>query len=228
MLSPLLANIVLHELDRYLESQGRHFVRYADDFVICVRSTSAARRMKANVTRFLEKRLKLSINHDKSRVVSSQQLEFLGFEFRGTKIVWSDKALHRFKHRVRRLTGRSWGVRIEHRYQELRRYVVGWLNYFALSEYYRPVPELDEWLRRRVRTCYWKQWRWARTKIRHLVALGVSLKQAIIAGVSSKGPHCMSRTKVTQMAMSNAWLKQQGLVSIKEQWTRFHYPTSTA
>ena len=227
-LSPLLANIVLHELDRYLESQGRHFVRYADDFVICVRSTSAAQRMKANVTRFLEKRLKLTINHDKSRVVSSQQLEFLGFEFRGTKIVWSDKALHRFKHRVRRLTGRSWGVSMEHRYQELRRYVVGWLNYFALSEYYRPVPELDEWLRRRVRTCYWKQWRWARTKIRHLVALGVSLKQAIIAGVSSKGPHCMSRTKVTQMAMSNAWLKQQGLVSIKEQWTRFHYPTSTA
>ena len=227
-LSPLLANIVLHELDRYLESQGRHFVRYADDFVICVRSTSAAQRMQANVTRFLEKRLKLTINHDKSRVVSSQQLEFLGFEFRGTKIVWSDKALHRFKHRVRRLTGRSWGVSMEHRYQELRRYVVGWLNYFALSEYYRPVPELDEWLRRRVRTCYWKQWRWARTKIRHLVALGVSLKQAIIAGVSSKGPHCMSRTKVTQMAMSNAWLKQQGLVSIKEQWTRFHYPTSTA
>jgi len=79
-----------------------------------------------------------------------------------------------------------------------------------------------------LRTCYWKQWRWARTKIRHLVALGVSLKQAIIAGVSSNGPYRMSRTKVTQMAMSNAWLKEQGLVSIKEQWSRFHYPTSTA
>ena len=117
---------------------------------------------------------------------------------------------------------------MEYRYQELRRYVLGWLNYFALSQYYRPIPELDEWLRRRLRTCYWKQWRWARTKIRHLVALGVSLKQAIIAGVSSKGPYCMSRTKVTQMAMSNAWLKEQGLVSIKEQWSRFHYPTSTA
>jgi len=163
-LSPLLANIVLHELDRYLEAQGRHFARYADDFVICVRSTSAAQRVKANVTRFLERRLKLSINHDKSRVVSSKQLEFLGFCFRGTKILWSDKALHRFKHRVRQLTGRSWGVSMAHRYRELRRYVVGWLNYFALSEYYRPIPELDEWLRRRLRTCYWKQWRWARTK----------------------------------------------------------------
>ena len=227
-LSPLLANIVLHELDEYLERQGRHFARYADDFVICVRSTSAAQRVKAKVTRFLAQRLKLSINADKSRVVSSKQLEFLGFCFRGTKIVWSDKALHRFKHRVRQLTGRSWGVSMAHRYQELRRYVVGWLNYFALSEYYRPVPELDEWLRRRLRTCYWKQWRWARTKIRHLVALGIDLKQAIMAGVSSKGPYRMSRTKVTQMAMSNAWLKEQGLVSITDQWTRFHYPVSTA
>jgi RNA-directed DNA polymerase len=227
-LSPLLANIVLHELDRHLEAQGRHFARYADDFVICVHSTSAAQRVKANVTRFLKKRLKLSINHDKSRVVTSRNLEFLGFCFRGTKIVWSDKALHRFKHRVRQLTGRSWGVSMAHRYRELRRYVVGWLNYFALSEYYRPIPELDEWLRRRLRTCYWKQWRWPRTKIGHLVALGINLKQAIMAGVSSKGPYCMSRTKVTQMAMSNAWLKQQGLVSIKEHWTRFHYPASTA
>ena len=227
-LSPLLANIVLHELDRYLEGQDRHFARYADDFVICVRSTSAAQRVKGNVTRFLEKRLKLSINHDKSRVVSSKQLEFLGFCFRGTKIVWSDKALHRFKHRVRQLTGRSWGVSMEHRYRELRRYVVGWLNYFALSESYRPIPELDEWLRRRLRTCYWKQWRWPRTKISHLVSLGIDLKQAIIAGVSSKGPYCMSRTKVTQMAMSNQWLKEQGLVSINDQWSRFHYPASTA
>ncbi len=227
-LSPLLANIVLHELDRYLESQGRHFARYADDFVICVRSSSAAQRVKANVTRFLKQRLKLNINHDKSRVVSSKELEFLGFCFRGTKIVWSDKALHRFKHRVRQLTGRSWGVSMERRYTELRRYVVGWLNYFALSEYYRPIPELDEWLRRRLRTCYWKQWRWPRTKISHLVSLGISLKQAIMTGVSSKGPYCMSRTKVTQIAMSNQWLKEQGLVSIKELWSRFHYPTSTA
>jgi RNA-directed DNA polymerase len=227
-LSPLLANIVLHELDRYLEHQDRHFARYADDFVICVRSTSAAQRVKANVIRFLKQRLKLNINHDKSRVVSSKELEFLGFCFKGTKIVWSDKALHRFKHRVRQLTGRSWGVSMEHRYTELRRYVVGWLNYFALSEYYRPIPEIDEWLRRRLRTCYWKQWRRARTKIRHLVALGIKLTDAIKAGMSSKGPCCMSRTKVTQMAMSNAWLKQQGLISIKEQWSRFHYPTSTA
>ena len=167
-------------------------------------------------------------NADKSRVVRSQELAFLGWCFRGTKIVWSDKALHRFNHRVRQLTGRSWGVSMEYRYQELSHYVVGWLNYFALSQYYRPVPALDEWLRRRLRTCDWKQWRWTRTKICHLVALGVRLKQAIIAGVSSNGPYRLSRTKVTQMAMSNAWLKEQGLLSIKAQWSRFHHPASTA
>ena len=155
-LSPLLANIVLHELDVYLQQQKRSFARYADDFVICVKSTSAAQRVKANVTRFLDKRLKLHINHDKSRIVPSKQLEFLGFTFRGTKIAWCDKALVRFKQRVRQLTGRSWGVSLTYRYRELRKYVVGWLNYFALSEYYRPIPELDEWLRRRMRCCYWR------------------------------------------------------------------------
>jgi RNA-directed DNA polymerase len=223
-LSPLLANIVLHELDVYLQQQNCSFARYADDFVICVKSMSAAWRVKANVTRFLEKRLKLGINNDKSRIVPSKQLEFLGFCFRGTKISGCDKALHRFKH----LTGRSWGVSLAYRYRELRRYIVGWMNYFALSEYYRPIPELDEWLRRRMRCCYWKQWRWPRTKISHLVSLGVSLKEAIKTGVSSKGPYAMSRTPITQMAMNNEWLKAQGLVSIKDQWVRFHYPVSTA
>ncbi len=227
-LSPLLANIVLHELDIYLQQQKRSFVRYADDFVICVKSTSAARRVKENVTRFLEKRLKLRINNDKSQIVPSKQLEFLGFCFRGTKIGWCDKALLRFKHRVRQLTGRSWGVSLNYRYRELRQYITGWMNYFSLSEYYRPIPELDEWLRRRMRCCYWKQWRWPRTKISHLVNLGVSLKEAIKTGVSSKGPYAMSRTPITQKAMSNAWLAAQGLVSIKDQWVRFHYPASTA
>lgn len=227
-LSPLLANIVLHELDVYLTRCGRKFARYADDFVICVKSERAAKRVKANVTRFLERRLKLRVNETKSRVCTSNALEFLGFSFRGTKIVWCDKALHRFKHRIKQLTGRSWGVSLGRRYRELREYIVGWMNYFALSEYYRPIPELDEWLRRRMRCCYWKQWRWPRTKIGHLMALGIDRDNAIKTGVSSKGPYVMSRTPVTQSAMSNEWLAAQGLVSIKQQWIRFHYPASTA
>lgn len=227
-LSPLLANIVLHELDVYLHQCGHKFARYADDFVICVRSERAAKRVRANVTRFLEKQLKLNVNENKSRVCSSNELEFLGFTFKRNKIVWSDKALHKFKHQIRQLTGRSWGVSLDYRYRELRLYVVGWMNYFALSEYYRPIPELDEWLRRRMRCCYWKMWRWPRTKIKHLLSLGVSEKEAIKTGVSSKGPHTMSRTPITQMAMTNEWLAEQGLVSIRQQWINFHYPASTA
>ena len=136
---------MLHELDVYLHQCGHRFARYADDFVIGVRSRRAAQRVQANVTRLLENRLKLHVNVNKSRIGTSNELEFLGFCFRGTRIVWSDKALHRFKHRIRQLTGRSWGVSQACRYRELRLYVVGRLNYFALSEYYRPIPELDEW-----------------------------------------------------------------------------------
>ncbi len=227
-LSPLLANIVLHELDVYLHQCGHKFARYADDFVICVRSERAVKRVQENVTRFLKKKLKLSVNENKSRVCISSQLEFLGFTFRRNKIVWSDKALHKFKHRIRQLTERSWGVSLNYRYRELRLYLVGWMNYFGLSEYYRPPPELDEWLRRRMRCCYWKMWRWPRTKIKQLMALGVSEKEAIKSGMSSKGPHAMSRTPITQMAMTNEWLAKQGLISIRQQWINFHYPDSTA
>ena len=130
---PLLANIVLHELDIYLHQCGHTFARYADDFVICVKSQRAAIRVKEHVTRFLEHKLKLHINVNKSRICTSNELEFLGFCFRKTKIVWSDKALQQFKHRVRQLTGRSWGVSLAYRYHELQLYVVGWLNYFALA-----------------------------------------------------------------------------------------------
>jgi RNA-directed DNA polymerase len=105
-------------------------------------------------------------------------------------------------------------------FRKLGQYVRGWMGYFGISEYYRPIPELDEWLRRRVRMCYWKQWRWCRTKVRHLLALGVNLRDAIIAGVSSKSYWHLARTKATQMAMSNDWLEEQGLVSIRALWMK--------
>ena len=108
-LSPLLANIMLDSLDRYLESKGYRFARYADDFVISVKSLTDGERVKAEVTLFLET-LKLPINTEKSQVVRCKQLCFLGFAFRGKKIVWSPKSLANFKHRIRELTGRSWGV----------------------------------------------------------------------------------------------------------------------
>ena len=103
---------------------------------------------------------------------------------------------------------------------KLGQYVRGWLGYFGISEYYRPIPELDEWIRRRIRMCYWKQWRWPRTKINHLLALGVSLKTAIQHGTSSKSYWHMARTPAMQQALNNDWLKAQGLPSIKQLWCK--------
>ena len=227
-LSPLLANILLDDLDKELEKRSHKFVRYADDLVILVRTQRAGLRVKQSVTRFLERKLKLTFNQDKSRVSSTDQTNFLGFTFKGTKIRWSDKAFREFKRRVKRLTGRSWFVSMEYRYKKLSQYIRGWMNYFGISEYYRSILEFDQWLRRRMRMCYWKQWRLPRTKIRKLLKLGASLKAALNVGLSRKGPWRLARTLATQTGMIpiSSGLKDQGLVSVKELWVNIHYPAT--
>ncbi|MCG8037759.1 MAG: group II intron reverse transcriptase/maturase [Candidatus Thiodiazotropha taylori] len=222
-LSPLLANVVLDDLDKLLESRALRFTRYADDFTICVKSTSAGHRVMQWVKRFLSAKLKLVINEEKSKVVKTNELHFLGFTFKGKKIRWSDKALSDFKHNIRRLTKRSWGISMLRRYRELRLYIQGWINYYGLSEYYRPLPRLDEWIRRRIRMCYLKQWRKPRTRIRNLIKLGTRTRTAVSLGLSSKGPYRLARTLATQSGMTNKWLAQQGLVSVRELWIKFHY-----
>lgn len=221
-LSPLLANILLDDLDRELEGRGHRFVRYADDLMVLVKSERAGQRVKANLTTYLDRQLKLPVNEKKSQVAKIDQCMFLGFTFKRGKLRWSDASFVDFKHRIRELTGRSWGVSMEYRFLKLGQYLRGWMGYFGISEYYRPIPELDEWLRRRVRMCYWKQWRLCRTKISHLMALGVGKKTAIITGVSSKSYWHLSRSKATQVGMTNDWLKAQGLVSIRDLWMKAH------
>jgi len=223
-LSPLLANIVLDDFDKELERRGHRFVRYADDFLIFVRSKRAGLRVGRSVVRFLGQRLKLEINRKKSRLVRAGQCEYLGFIFPDKRIVWSPESLENFKYNIRRLTARSWGISMELRYRKLSRYIRGWMNYYALSQYYRPLPELDEWIRRRVRMCTMKQWRRPRTRIRNLLKLGASKTQAIPVGISSKGPWRLARTYATQLGMNNAWLKEQGLVSVRDLWIASHYP----
>ncbi len=217
-LSPLLSNIVLDVLDKELEKRGHRFARYADDVVILVRSRRAGKRVMQSITRFLGRKLKLTVNRQKTQVVSAKQVAFLGFVFRRGKIRWSSKSLERFKAKVRRLTSRTWGVSMKRRLAALARYVRGWMNYYGLSNYYRPLPELDRWIRRRVRQCFWKQWGRPRRRITMLIKLGVNRRDAIITGCSSRGPWTMSRTPVTQQAMSNPWLKAQGLVSVRALW----------
>ena len=125
LLSPLLANVVLHDLDMELEKRGHKFVRYADDFLVLVKSERAGQRVMARLTRFLEKKLRLTVNPVKSKVAVLSECRFLGFTFRCKKIVWSEKSEAQFKRRVKELTGRSWGVSMEYRLERLSEYLRG-------------------------------------------------------------------------------------------------------
>jgi RNA-directed DNA polymerase len=225
-LSPLLSNIMLDDLDKELERRGHHFARYCDDFLIVVKSRRAGERVKASLTRFLRRHLKLEINETKSTIGPTTECRFLGFTFHGTRIYWSHEAFQDFRYRLRKLTGRSWGVSLAYRISKLNEYLRGWIHYFGLSQYYRPLPELDAWLRRRLRMCLWKQWRSVKTKVRELLKLGTPRKTAILTALSRKGPWHLSRTLATQTGMTNQWLTETlGLVSIRALWIALHYPT---
>jgi RNA-directed DNA polymerase len=222
-LSPLLANIYLDVLDKELEKRGLHFVRYADDLLILVRSRPAGERVLRSITRFLEKRLKLRVNPEKSGVREADDTNYLGFTFRKNKIRWSEQSLASFQYRVRELTDRSWGVSVRYRIRKLTVYVRGWMNYFGLSEYYRPIPEIDSWIRRRVRMCCIKPWRRGRTRIRKLMSMGVLPDTAIRTGLIERGCWYLSGVLGVQNAFPTKWLMQQGLVSVKDLWCRMHY-----
>ena len=219
-LSPLLSNILLDNLDKELERRGLRFVRYADDFQIFVRSERSAQRVFVSVKRFLTQRLKLVVNEQKSSVRAAQGCEYLGFTFVGKRVTIkvAPKKLKAFKRRVKQLTGRSRGISMRRRLTDLSRYLRGWIGYFGLARQFDQFVELDGWIRRRVRMCYWKQWRHPRTKVRKLVKLGVSLDMAIKHAISRKAYWRMSRTPAMRYAMPNKWLEQQGLLSLKQRW----------
>lgn len=223
-LSPLLANILLDELDKELEKRGHKFVRYADDFIILVKTKAAGERVFRSIRKFLEHELKLEVNETKSKVARLDECTFLGFRIVRGKIRWSEKAGKEFKRRIRELTGRSWGVSMEYRLRKLREYMRGWIGYFGISEYYRPIPPLDEWIRRRLRMCYWKMWKRPKMRRKQLRALGLDVRSINMVVSSRKSYWKLSRTLATNMGMGNAWLKEQGLVSLKEQWSLMHYP----
>jgi len=222
-LSPLLANITLDPLDKELEKRGHRFARYADDFLILVKSARAAQRVMQSVIRFVEVRLGLVVNHQKSQAAPLSRCAFLGFAIKRGQVVWTDKALRRFKERIKEITRRSWGISMSRRLEELRRYAVGWLNYFGISHTYREVLELDQWLRRRVRLCHWKQWRQPRTRRRHLIALGIGPEEVMKASRCRRGYWWMSGNGIVQRALNNAWLREQRVPDLKAQWIELHY-----
>jgi RNA-directed DNA polymerase len=223
-LSPLLANILLDELDNELEKRGHKFVRYADDFIIMVKSQAAGERVFSSIRKFLERELKLEVNETKSKVARLDECTFLGFQIVRGKIRWSPKSEKEFKRRIKELTGRSWGVSMAYRLKKLREYMRGWIGYFGISEYYKPIPPLDQWIRRRLRMCYWKMWKRPKKRFKELRKLGLDDGQIKRVVSSRKGYWKLSRTLATNMGMGNAWLEKQGLISLKKQWSKIHYP----
>jgi len=224
-LSPLLSNIMLDSLDKELEQRNHKFARYADDFIILVKSKRAGNRVLKSISRYVETRLKLKVNTDKSQVVKVNQSKFLGFTFSRGNIKWHDKTLHKFKQKVRKLTNRNWGVSMHYQLNELTLYLRGWINYYGIANAYQNCVDLDHWIRRRVRMCYWRQWRKSRTKVANLLRRGVSEAWALTCGSTRKGPWRSSKTPGIQQALSNNYLKEAGLFSLREGWIKAHYPS---
>ena len=223
-LSPMLANVVLTPLDKELERRGHKFARYADDFIVMVKSAKAAKRVMASLIRFIEEKLKLVVNRTKSKSAPLKACAFLGFQIgnRG-QAVWTPKVLARFKQRVREITRRNRGHRVQDVIDELRRYVVGWLNYFAISHTFKQVEVLAEWVRRRVRLYYWKQWKQPRTRRRNLIKLGANPDKVKMATRCRRGYWQMSTNSIVQQALSNQWLEEQGVPNMRTIWIKFHY-----
>lgn len=223
-LSPLLSNILLDSLDKELEQRGHYFARYADDFIILVKSKRAGERVLASISLYLETRLKLLVNTTKSQVVKASQSKFLGFTFTSRHIKLHEKTLQKFKQKVRLLTNRNWGVSMQYQLFKLGQYLSGWINYFGIAKAYQQCVELDNWIRRRVRMCYWRQWRKTKTKVTNLLNRGVNRVWAISCGSSGKGPWRSSKTPGIQQALSNSYLKSEGLFSLRDGWIKVHYP----
>ncbi len=176
-----------------------------------------------SLTRFIERDLKLKVNTEKSQVVPSSQCKFLGFRFRGKQILWHLKSMDKFKHHVRELTNRTWGVSMRTKLRKLSIYLRGWINYYGIANQYQQCIDLDHWIRRRVRMCYWKQWRKPRTKVRKLLQLGVPLRAAISCGITSKSYWRSSKTAGINMGLGNKYLQQQGLFALRDGWITFHH-----
>ena len=209
-LSPLLANLMLDNLDRELERRGHRFVRYADDCNIYVKSKRAGSRVLRSISRFLSSHLKLSVNEAKSAVDRPWKRQFLGFTLssRLNRRI-SSSSIKRFKNRIREITCRIRGRRIEVIVKELRRYMLGWQAYFKFTEVRHILRELDSWVKRRLRCYIWKQW--GRRGYRELRKLGVSRDLAWNTAKSAHGPWRLSRSPGLAFALTAKYFANLGL-----------------
>ncbi|MGF6508060.1 group II intron reverse transcriptase/maturase [Paraburkholderia sp. 32] len=217
-LSPLLSNLMLDDLDRELERRGLRFARYADDCNVYVRSERAGQRVMAGLKAFLAGRLKLTVNETKSAVARPHTRKFLGFTFSDRDKVKrriAPKALSRLKERIRELTQRTRGVSVDQMIGALKRYLAGWRGYFGFCETPSVLQRLDEWIRRRIRCFFWKQWKRGRTRFRELTVRGVSRNLAAQTVGSPHDAWRLSCSPALGIALSNRYLRSLGLPSLR-------------
>ncbi len=190
----------------------------------------SAKRVFASVERYLTTKLKLVVNRDKSRVCRTAGVEFLGYHFYGYsgQIRVSPKNERKFKERAGEILRRNRGIPMSRRLNELRLYLRGWIEYFVLEQRKGLAITLDKWLRRRVRACYWINWRLPRTRMKQLKALGISHDEAYPFAHSGKGPWRLLMTSGVQRAMSNKWLTDQGLFALADRWSELAPKRRTA
>jgi RNA-directed DNA polymerase len=213
-LSPLLSNLVLDELDRELERRGHRFVRYADDCNIYVSSERAGQRVMESITHFITHRLKLKVNQAKSAVARPGQRKFLGFSFTGEREPRrriAPKAIARFKERVREQTRRTRGISLRQTVKQIATYLRGWLGYFGDCQTPSVLHSLEAWLRRRLRSVVWKQWKRGRTRFRELRKRGVGKDLAAQTAGSPHGPWRLANSPALNIALSNAYFAELGL-----------------
>jgi len=225
-LSPLLSNIVLDELDKELEKRGHKFVRYADDCNIYVKTPKAGNRVMKSVTSFIEGKLKLKVNVNKSAVDRPWKRKFLGFSFTNhtePKVRIAKASINRMKDKIRDITSRKKPYSMEVRIKKLNQYLTGWCGYFALADTPSIFKNLESWIRRRLRMCMWKDWKKPSTKVRKLIGLDIPKGKAYEWGNSRKSYWRISKSPILHRALGNSYWSSQGLKSLIARYETLRY-----
>jgi group II intron reverse transcriptase/maturase len=225
-LSPMLSNIMLNELDKELESRGLPFVRYADDAMIFCKSKRAAQRVKESITRFIEGKLFLKVNREKTIVSYVRGVKYLGYSFyvNGGKCLLSvhPKSKAKMKSKLKELTSRSNGWGYERRKRELEAYIRGWIGYYHLAQMKRLCADTDEWLRRRIRMCIWKAWKKLKTKVNNLKKCGIPEWLAFQWGNTRLGYWRIANSPILKRAISNENLRKTGYPCLMDNYIEWY------
>lgn len=215
-LSPILSNIMLNELDKELETRGHRFVRYADDLLIFCKSKKSAERTLTNILPYIENKLFLKVNREKTIVDDAGKIKFLGFSFyqsRGvTRVRIHPKSVSKMKAKIKELTSRSDGTGNADRALKLRRYIMGWINYFKIADMKKLLQTTDEWMRRRIRTVFWKQWKRVKTRVEKLKSLGIHERKAWEYANTRKGYWRTSNSPILSKSLDNNTLVNLGFL----------------